>query len=185
MMSVDIAIVGGGLVGASLALALAPGIQKKGWKVCLIESFEPGNAYQPSYDARASALSYGTRKSYEALGLWQAIAPQAEPIRQIHVSEQGHFANTRLSAAEEGVAALGYVVENQWLGKNLWHALQQTEVQCNCPAQVLRLQANPEGYLLEMDGGRLLQAKLVVLADGGRSGLREQLGIAVESQGYG
>lgn len=89
MSKVNLAIIGGGLVGASLALALQAGARERGWSIVLIEPFAPGNAYQPSYDARSSALSYGSRQIYERLGLWPAIAERAEPILHIHVSDRG------------------------------------------------------------------------------------------------
>ena len=107
MSKVNLAIIGGGLVGASLALALQAGARERGWSIVLIEPFAPGNAYQPSYDARSSALSYGSRQIYERLGLWPAIAERAEPILHIHVSDRGRFGATRLTAIEEGVPALG------------------------------------------------------------------------------
>ena len=83
MNRVNLAIIGGGLVGASLALALQAGARARGWKILLIEPFAPGHSFQPSYDARSSALSYGTRQIYEHLGLWQLISQRAEPISQI------------------------------------------------------------------------------------------------------
>ena len=116
MNRVNLAIIGGGLVGASLALTLQAAAKARGWTILLIEPFAPGDSFQPSYDARSSALSYGTRQIYERLGLWQAISRRAEPIRQIQVSDRGRFGATRLDALEEGVPALGYVVENAWLG---------------------------------------------------------------------
>ena len=133
MQRTQLAIIGGGLVGASLALALQEGAKARGWKITLIEPFAPGDSYQPSYDARSSALSFGTRQIYERLGLWQAIARRAEPILQIHVSDRGRFGAARLAAIEEGVPALGYVVENAWLGQCLWQALDAEVVSWHCP----------------------------------------------------
>ena len=98
MSRVQLAIVGGGLVGASLALALQAGARARGWRIVLVEPFAPGNAWQPSYDARSSALSYGSRQIFERLGLWRALAERAEAITQIQVSDQGRFGATRLSA---------------------------------------------------------------------------------------
>jgi 2-octaprenyl-6-methoxyphenol hydroxylase len=114
MARTQLAIIGGGLVGASLALALQDSARARGWQIILIEPFAPGNPYQPSYDARSSALAYGSRLIYERLGVWTSIAPRAEPILHIHVSEQGRFGATRMHAGDEGVPALGYVVENAW-----------------------------------------------------------------------
>lgn len=185
MASSDILIVGGGLVGASLALALQAGAAQRGWRLHLVEPVEPGGAFQPSYDARASALSYGTRQLYERLGLWASIARRAEPIRRIHVSERGRFAATRLDAADEGVPALGYVVENAWIGQCLWQALDRDVVHLHCPGEVTAVAAGNDGYRLTLADGGVLEGGLVVLADGCRSGLREQLGIAVERRGYG
>ncbi|VXC84361.1 2-octaprenyl-6-methoxyphenol hydroxylase, FAD/NAD(P)-binding [Pseudomonas sp. 8Z] len=185
MTQVNLAIIGGGLVGASLALALQETARQRGWRIALIEPFAPGNAYQPSYDARSTALSYGSRLIYERLDLWQAIAQRAEPILQIHVSDRGRFGATRLQAIEEGVPALGYVVENAWIGHCLWQALDPDVVQWHCPAEVSAMRQIEAGYRLQLNDGSSLDCQLAVLADGGRSGLREQLGIAVSQTPYG
>jgi 2-octaprenyl-6-methoxyphenol hydroxylase len=185
MQPTQLAIIGGGLVGASLALALQEGAKARGWKITLIEPFAPGDSYQPSYDARSSALSFGTRQIYERLGLWQAIARRAEPILQIHVSDRGRFGAARLAAIEEGVPALGYVVENAWLGQCLWQALDAEVVSWRCPAEVVRMEPLADGYRLSLNDDTQLDCELAVLADGGRSGLREQLGIGVRRNPYG
>ncbi len=185
MQRVNIAIIGGGLVGASLALALQQQARLRGWQICLIEPFAPGGAYQPSYDARATALSYGSQQIYQRLDIWQQIARRAEPIQQIHVSDRGHFAAARLTALEEGVPALGYVAENAWLGQCLWQALDPEQVSWRSPARVLRLEALAAGYRLILDDDSSLECDLAILADGGRSDLREQLGIGVTQRPYG
>lgn len=181
----SLAIIGGGLVGASLALALQDGARARGWRIHLIEPFEPGHEYQPSYDARSTALSYGTRLIYQRLGLWERIAERAEPILRIHVSERGSFGAARLDCTREGVEALGYVVENAWIGHCLWQALDDQVVVRHCPAEVERLEPGATGYRLSFTDGQQLECDLTVLADGGRSGLREQLGIQVSRRPYG
>ncbi len=185
MSRFNLAIVGGGLVGASLALALQAGARERGWKIVLIEPFAPGDAYQPSYDARSSALSFGARRIYERLGLWQQIARRAEPILQIQVSDRGRFGSARLSALEEGVPALGYVVENAWLGQCLWQGLDPEVISWRVPAEVRSMQAVAGGYRLGLSDETELECDLAVLADGGRSNLREQLGITVHQRPYG
>lgn len=185
MQRVNIAIVGGGLVGASLALALQEQARARGWKICLIEPFTPGGDYQPSYDARSTALSYGSQQIYQRLGLWQRIARRAEPIQQIHVSDRGRFAAARLSAMQEGVPALGYVVENAWLGECLWQALDLEVVGWRSPAEAVRLDALADGYRITLNDESSLTCDLAILADGGRSGLREQMGIGVRQTPYG
>ena len=128
-----IAIVGGGLVGASLALALLQGgARERGWTISLIEPHAPGHGFQPSYDARCSALSFGTRLIYEGLGLWPAIAGRAEPITRIHVSERGRFGATRLAADEEGVPALGYVADTAKADKKKYPKHDVAQKCSNC-----------------------------------------------------
>ena len=189
----DIAIVGGGLVGASLVLALQPLVQRLGLKVCLIESHppsaeQPDIQWQPSFDARSSALSWGTRLIYEQLGLWQTLEQHVYPIRHIHVSDRGFLGSTHLDHQEQQVEALGYVVPNVWLGRVLWQGLQHTSTQVLAPARVTDISfPNPDTALLdgEVDGEPLqIRSRLVVVADGGRSGLKEQLGIADQTHDY-
>ena len=187
----QVLIVGGGMAGASLALALshhAPGLS-----VAVVESapitpgVSPHEQYQPSYDARATALAYGSRLIYEDLGLWSAIAEGATPIRHIHVSERGRFGSTRMDAAEHDQDALGYVVDNAWLGLNLVSALGRADLQWLCPARVLSAHSSSDGagVRIERDGGTEdWHCDLLVVADGGRSGLRETLGFSVERREY-
>lgn len=184
MSRFDIAIIGGGLVGASLALLLQAQAKARGWSILMVEPYAPGDSYQPSYDARSSALAYGSRLIYERLGLWQAISERSAGIEHIHVSEQGRLGAARLDAAQQGVPALGYVVENAWLGHCLWQALDPDVVQWRCPAQVERLEACEGGYRLTLGDESQVTCGLAVLADGGRSSLREQLGIAVATTAY-
>lgn len=185
MQRTHIAIIGGGLVGASLALCLQRGARSRNWRITLVEPFSPGDSYQPSYDARCSALSYGTRLIYQQLGVWGSISSRAEPISDINVSELGSNAKVDLHAAEEGVPALGYVVENAWLGRCLWDALDRDAVDWRCPAEVERLEVLRDGYRLHFANGETLEADLCVLADGGRSPLRSQLGVGVSCKPYG
>ncbi|MEK0361871.1 2-octaprenyl-6-methoxyphenyl hydroxylase [Pseudomonas sp. CBC3] len=180
-----LAIIGGGLVGASLALALQKGAKARGWTIELIEPFEPGSEYQPSYDARSTALSYGTRLIYQRLGVWEQIAQRAEPITQIQVSDRGRAGAARLDAKTEHVPALGYVVENAWIGHCLWQVLDDEVVVRRCPAEVERMQAVVDGFRLTLTDGKQLDCNLAVLADGGRSALREQLGIDIKRTPYG
>jgi len=182
----DIAIIGGGLVGASLALAVQYFFKDRCPRIALIEPFAAGSDYQPSFDARCTVLSYGSRLIYQKLGLWPELAELAQPIEHIEVSAQGQFGRTHLQASREKVPALGYVVENAWLGHCLWQALEGSEsISRHCPAEVIKMQPHAEGFYLNLAGGQTLNTKLAVLADGGRSNLREQLGIALNRKDYG
>lgn len=191
----DLVIVGGGMVGASLAAALLPVAKGLNLSIAVVEAAALPetdlSAYQPSYDARATALAYGSRKIYEKMGIWDALSAQVSPINDIHVSDKGHFGATRLNAQQEQVAALGYVVENHWLGRVLIHHIQHHENQhCLdfiCPAEVVSIEPKAEQMALSVRAEGNLQAvsaELVVMADGGRSALREQLGIGYQHIAY-
>ena len=108
-LEVDVAVIGGGMVGASLVAALCG----SGRRLLLVESVPFAAAAQPSFDERTTALGNASRRIFEGLGVWNAIAPVAAAIRAIHVSEAGRFGFARLTAAEQGIAAFGYVVANR------------------------------------------------------------------------
>ena len=181
--SFDIAIVGGGMVGASLAVALQP----LGLRVGLVESFAFESAAQPAYDDRSVALSWGSSLILRAMGLERVLQQGAEPIRSIHVSDRGHFGATRLQAVQEGVPALGYVVESRVLGQALHARLAGSALQLFQPASVtgLQQQADQVALTVEQQEKTLeLQTRLLVVADGARSQLRGWLGIGVEERDY-
>ena len=102
---VDVAIVGGGMVGASLALALA-GTRVR---VALIEAVRADAAEQASFDERTTALGNGSQRILDTLGVWAQLAAHAGPVREIQVSEAGQLGAARLRAADQGLAALGFV----------------------------------------------------------------------------
>ncbi|WP_290904354.1 2-octaprenyl-6-methoxyphenyl hydroxylase [Halomonas sp.] len=184
----DIAIVGGGLVGASLACALAPLIERAGLSVAVIEAaplLEGTDApFQPSFDARASAIAQGSADHFADMGLWQAMAEHAAPIRRIHISERGRFGATRLSGEELGVAALGHVIPNGWMGRVLHRRLAELPIAWHCPARVEEIVPVANGHALTLSDGKRLGVGLTVLADGGRSGLKERLGIESDRHPY-
>ena len=190
----DVLIIGGGLVGASLLCALESAIKEYGLKVALVEthSIDEARDTPPSYDARASALSYGTQLIYEELGLWSGLDQFATPILDIQVSDRGHFGATSLSHQEEGVPALGYVVENHRLGEVLLKRLKdyrdQGLVEVLSPAQVQSLQPLPDSEMKvtieQPEGAVETVSSLVILADGGRSSLMEKLCISRKHYDY-
>jgi len=135
---VDVAIVGGGLVGASLAVALAP----LPLRVALIEAVAHDAPGQPSFDERTTALSNASRRILETLKLWPQISTSATSIERIHVSDRGRFGFARIEAARQGLEALGYVVPNRALGRALWSAIQIQAAPSAIPAPLAR-QAQP------------------------------------------
>ena len=189
-MNCDIAIIGGGMVGASLAVALAP----LGIHTVVVEAIPHDSALQPSFDERTTALSNGSRRILESLGTWGAVSAASTAIRKIHVSDQGGFGFARIDASEQGLEAMGYVVPNRVLGRALWSQLnadaQRTPptLQIICPGQVLKVEDRQDLVQLEIDaaGERIgIGAKLVVAADGIHSAVRDALGVGAESRDYG
>ncbi|HVY23561.1 MAG TPA: 2-octaprenyl-6-methoxyphenyl hydroxylase [Steroidobacteraceae bacterium] len=182
--SYDLLICGGGLVGASLALMLKP----LGLRIALIEA-QPfsGNAH-PSFDERTTALSNSTRRIFDAIGVWPLLQSNVTPIKRIHVSDQGRFGFARLSAEEQGIPAMGYVVPNWHMGKALWTRLQQEGINVIAPATVKSVDDNVTHRMIGIetpDGLHSLSARLVVAADGAHSVVREAVGIQHHHRDYG
>ena len=183
-MTYDVAIVGGGMVGATLAVALAP----LNLRVALIEAIPHNAAAQPSFDERTTALSNGSRRILEAIGVWSALDAAATPIAKIHVSDQGRFGFARIDAREQGLKAMGYVVANRALGSALWSRLSSQETKVFCPAVLSGLTANDEAVKIEFaeSGAKIaIDAKLIVAADGTQSVVRSAFGVAAEVRDYG
>jgi 2-octaprenyl-6-methoxyphenol hydroxylase len=181
----DVAIAGGGLVGASLALALAP----LGLRVALVEAVASGSVEHPSFDERTTALANGTVRVFRSLDVWRHMQREATAIRRIHVSEQGRFGVARIDAAEQGLDALGYVLPNRVIGAALWEGLRRVSgVETFAPAKVTTtaLASDRRTLGIERDGETSeIEARLVVAADGARSVIREQSGVAAEHWEYG
>jgi 2-octaprenyl-6-methoxyphenol hydroxylase len=183
-VSFDVAIVGGGMVGATLGVALAP----LNLRVAIIEAIPHNAAAQPSFDERTTALSNGSRRILETLGVWPALSALATPIAKIHVSEQGRFGFARIDAAEQGLSAMGYVVANRDLGNALWSRLSKSAgLEVYCPAEVSQVTAHEQSVTVEMvqKGAKsTIDAKLIVAADGAQSAVRGAFGVDAEVRDY-
>ncbi|WP_456373472.1 2-octaprenyl-6-methoxyphenyl hydroxylase [Thiolapillus sp.] len=176
----DILIIGGGMTGASLAIALSG----HGLHVGLVEAAPLKVDAVPNYDDRGIALSHGSQRIFSALGLWDAMHAQAQPIEHIHVSEQGGFGFTHLHAAEENVPALGQVITARDLGAALLPALEQcTDVEIIAPARVQWVRVEDEYARIGLED-RELQSRLLIAADGGQSLVRNQLGFTCRRREY-
>ena len=180
----DVLIVGGGAVGSALACALA----ELPLDVALVEAHEVRFLEQPSFDARVTALANGSQQILAALNLWPELKGYAEPIRTIHISERGRFGAARIRAAEERVAALGYTIENQALGRVLWERLQRApRLRVLAPARVVELERRDDAAIVTVERSaqtESVRAQLVVAADGARSVVREALGVGAEEHDY-
>jgi 2-octaprenyl-6-methoxyphenol hydroxylase len=185
-MKVDVAIVGGGMVGASLALAL----RGLGVDVLLVEGIAPGSSAQPSFDDRTTALGNASRRIFEGLGVWGDIAPQTSGIRTIHVSDAGRFGFARLRAEEQGIDAFGYVAANRVIGAALWKQLSAVSggVVLRVPAKAEGIEVTEEGagftLVSEASGSERVEARLLVAADGAHSGVRAAAAIEADVEDY-
>lgn len=192
--SYDVLIAGGGLVGASLAVAL----RGSGLAVAVVEPVPPQSDGQPSFDERHTALAPTSRRFFTNLGLWSAIEPGVEPIQRIHVSDRGHGGFTRLSAEAEGLPALGHVAPNRVLGAALRPAMAEA-ASLYCPARIIdshpQYAADGDDEAARMIGRKVrittdageqtLTTRLLVVADGVQSATREALGIHTQTRDYG
>lgn len=180
----DIIIVGGGMVGTSLALALQP----LDLRIAVVEAVARGAEQQPSFDDRSTALSRSTQRMFEAMGLWPDIVAAATPIRHIHVSEKGRFGFAHIDAEEQRVEALGYVVINRVLGQVLQQAMAEAgNVDFLCPASITAVQTGDESttaMLEEASGSRDVTGRLLVAADGANSAVRDMIGISARRVDY-
>jgi len=182
----DIVIAGGGMIGASLALALSP----LELRVAVVEAVARGESRQPSFDDRSTALSRSTQRMFEAMGLWDEVVSAATPIRRIHVSDRGRFGFSHIDAAEQGVEALGYVVINRVLGDVLQSALANAAtVDLMCPARVVDIETDHDSASAKIetaDGSNQdLGCRLLVAADGANSAVRPMMGICAKKTDYG
>ena len=187
----DIVIVGGGLVGASLALAL----QQHELRIALIEAASVKTQAQPNYDDRAIALSYGSRRILEGMGLWPQLIPFTTPIHKIHVSDRGHFGATRINSDAEGVAALGYVITARDLGRTLVEAIAgSSRIDIISPARVTNVEIQTDTARLSINYNdsvtqaqtqtSVFSCQLIVAADGGQSSIRNLLKIDAKQTDY-
>lgn len=182
----DIVIAGGGMIGTSLALALAP----LGLRLAVVEAVERQAAAQPSFDDRTTALSRSTQRMFTAMGLWPQIVAASTPISSIHVSDQGRFGFSHIDAGEQGVEALGYVVVNRVLGSVLQEALDGAAgIDVLCPARITDVALSPAAATVTVEHGdkreTSLSAALLVAADGANSTVRGMLGITATRDHYG
>jgi len=180
----DVLIIGGGLVGASLAIAL----DGAGLRVGLAEAVPARANLQPSYDERNLALARATVNALTALGVWTHVSGRATPIRRIHVSRQGEFGAARFEAAKHGVEAFGAVLPARELGNGLLARLDACATLVrHAPATLTAIEPSTDAIEARIETGtgeRLIAARLIVGADGTGSFVRSALGIETSNVDY-
>ena len=181
----DVVIVGGGLVGASLAIALV----RQGVEVGLVEA-APAGQMPAVFDQRNLSFAAATVNALTALGVMQQLRTPTGPIRRIHISRQGDFGRVRLEAQDYGRATFGQVVVARDFGEALEARLAGlSQLTRYRPARFVDFAPDEAGHralrIADAEGERTLHARLVVAADGTRSAVREALGIGVDEHDYG
>lgn len=183
-LETDILVVGGGLVGASLACALAP----LGYRLILLEAATPRTASPPGYDDRTLALGQASCRILQGLGLWPALVDNATPIRQVSVTELGRPGRVLMDSEELGFDCFGNVVEARVFGQAVMqHVASLAEVELLCPFKAEALEQQDGMVRVEAagpDGTRTISARLVIGADGADSDVRQLLGIRATSHDY-
>lgn len=178
----DVAVVGGGMVGAAAALALA----RAGFATALLEARAPQPwCAQDEVDLRVVGLAPSSIELLDELGIWVSIREaRAGPYAHMHVWDAASGAAIDFAAASMGQQVLGYIVENNLLQWRLWQALEAAGVQCLCPAEVRGFEAREDRIQLELADGETLAASVLVAADGAGSPLRQLAGITTRGRDY-
>ena len=181
LMDAEVLIIGGGLVGATLATAFG----QAGLDVCVVDMADPKANLDAGFDGRASAIALATQRVLAGLGLWAALEPEAAPILNIRVSEGDSLFFLHYDHQDIGDEAFGYMVENRNLRKALFHRMQDLEtVRVLAPASIATLERNSHGVHATLTDGRDIRARLAVAADGRGSQTRDSAGIKVTNWSY-
>ena len=175
---VDILIIGGGLTGATLMLALA----ERGYSTLLVEAKPLSNRVRADFDARTLALAPASIRILKMLNIWPLLQEYSTPINTIHVSEQHRFGSARLHADEQ--EPLGHVVEMQYINRALHRLLDQRHT--IAPAKLIALDYSKGTATIKTNADEFtVKAKLIVAADGTDSSVRHFCGIAAQNKEYG
>lgn len=178
----EVAIAGAGLVGGTLACALAG----QGIKVALIDRLDPTAMVAPSFDGRASAVALSARRFLEAIGIWAHLENRFEPIREIRVSDGDAPFFLHYDHADVGSDPLGFMVENRHLRAAIAARLEALAdmVTLVTPAGVASMAQGVDDITLDLDDGRTVKAALAVSAEGRDAKLRALAGIGVTGWSY-
>ena len=181
----SVIIVGGGMNGATLALAISHLTQGQ-LPVHLVEAVAPHTTNHPGFDSRAIALAQGTCQQLSRIGIWQAIAECATAIKTVHVSDRGHAGFVTLDAHDYRIDALGQVVELHDVGLRLFRLLQDAPgVTLHCPARVANVSRSEEAVSVTLENGTTLEGQVLVAADGSRSAIATRFGVQWQQEPYG
>jgi 2-octaprenyl-6-methoxyphenol hydroxylase len=186
MKRADILISGGGMVGLPLGLALA----QSGLKTLIVDAAPPAKVLEPNFDGRVSALAYASVRMLRALGVWESLAPNAQPIREIlvtdgQVGKPASPFSLHFDAEEVGAESLGHIAENRHIRAALYRAVEAApNLELMAPGAVTSMRVETGGAVARLKDGEEISAALVIAADGRDSGLRSQMGVQIIGWSY-
>jgi 2-octaprenyl-3-methyl-6-methoxy-1,4-benzoquinol hydroxylase/2-octaprenylphenol hydroxylase len=180
--ALDVVVAGGGMVGAATALSLA----REGMQVAVVEAREPAPwEAGDEVDLRVVALAPSSARLLKDVGVWKAIVERrASAYRHMHVWDAANGASLDFDAMDLDGESLGWIVENRLIQHVLWQALEAAGVRRECPARVAGYSAAGDGVRVTLDDDRVLDARLLVAADGAASPLRAMAGIGTRGRDY-
>jgi 2-octaprenyl-6-methoxyphenol hydroxylase len=177
----DVLIIGGGLVGLTLATALG----RAGLIVTVVDREQPSVAAADPFDGRASAIAWGSAQALVAIGLWPLVAPQAQAIDDIRVSDGDSALFLHYDHREVSDHPLGFIVENRFIRRALYgHIAESPEVRLVAPAEVRDLMLHASHVEAKLADARIVRARLAVACDGRASPTRTRAGIRVTRWDY-
>lgn len=180
----SVIIVGGGMAGATLALALSR-LTEGALSIDLVEAKLPASGQHPGFDSRSIALAQGTCQKLEQIGVWSVLKDNAEAIESIHVSDKGHFGLVSLSASDYQLPAFGQVIELYDAGHKLFSLLKKHQnIRIHCPSRMVGVHRTEQHVEIRLDNGETLTGQLAIAADGSYSPLAKAVNIQWQSVDY-
>lgn len=182
MQAYDVAIVGGGMIGLSLALSLSG----QGMRIAVVDNEVGDRPASAEPESRVSAINLASQQVWQSLGVWEAISRQRlQPFTGMHVWDQDSFGDIHFTQQHVGQPQLGYIIENQVIRQQLWQAAQATDdIELLAPARVTKLMQGQQEAFVHLDNDNMLSARLVVGADGARSNVRKMANLPLTFWDY-
>jgi len=182
-LAANVVIIGGGLVGGTLGIALA---QQK-FNVIIIDRETPESLLSPDVDGRTTAVSYGSKLIFDHWGIWEKIKTTAEPILDIRVFERHSPWAVYYDHRDIGSNPLGYIVENKLLRQGIFHRAHELQpyLRWLAPTQVEGTKRNPGNATIHLTDNRSINTMLIVGAEGRLSPTRDEAGLKTLGWRYG
>lgn len=179
--SVDVAIIGGGMIGLTTAVAL----DRFGISTCVIDRLDPAAATDKSFDGRVSSIAHASKNLFSAAGLWPSLAAHSAPILDIRVSDGPSRLFLHFAHEDVGDAPFGYMIENRHIRRALIDAaMSAADIEFHAPAAIAEIDRDANRVTLTLENGRRISAALLIGADGRNSRVREEASIPIYEWHY-